>query len=206
MAATASAMVPVPMPLLSTVTVLVPLGPAMVIVPAPKEANVSAHVVPVGLITECAEASCVTVKLRLPGSALDPEVAVTVEEELDALVVVQAVGWVRASAAVRSASKRVLTARYAAASDCVAASWVLSRVCGFASTCINWLMIVPVSIPEIRPVLKLMPAMSVPQLSGWFVGRSAGCYLAGSAQQLQDALRRLVGLGEHRGAGLGQDL
>ena len=147
---------------------------------APYAASVPTHGVGFVVTIEWFAAIRSTLKVSAPGVADVPAAAVTEVDELDALAAVHVAGFWTASAAARRASKRVLMARYAVALACVLESWFFSRVCGFASTCISWLISAPVSIPETRPVLTLMPAMSCPPesgsraIEGWARGEGGG--------------------------------
>src|SRR4051812_11112081 len=96
----------------------------------------------------------------------------------------------------------------------LAVLWLVSCCSGSRSTCISWLMICVVFRPEMRPSMAPMAA----PFPGWSVranghgadregpprGRSGQA--GRSAEELEHRLRGLVGLSQHRDAGLLEDL
>ena len=151
-------------------------------------------------------------------------VTTTLSEELVEVTGDQPSGLARASALVTSAATLALRSCMLLTAVSWVVTWVLRRLCGTASSCMSWEMMVAVSRPLARPPMLALPATAHSLLVrfGWrMVWHRAGaesldsrpglgvqlcCGSARSAEQGQDALGRLVGLRQHRGAGLGQDL
>src|SRR4051794_15876837 len=101
-----------------------------------------------------------------------------------------------------------------------ALTFCCSRSCGCCSSCMSWSMTSAVLRPLIRP--STLEVADMHQVLSASTSRSPCAGIADGAgpkadpirslrlelapQELQHLLRRLVRLGQHRGAGLGQDL
>src|SRR5690349_19355147 len=169
-------------------------------------------------VSRWVSAVCPTVKLSGPLTALLPAVALTRVLELVTFTGFQAVAFARSPALVVSEANAAFRSCNDFTLVCSVLSLALRLVWVWASTCISWEMIVLVSSPLTRPLTLAVDAighlLSSVELkirargeSGTqpSPGSTTACSV-GSAQQLQNALRRLVGLREHRGAGLRQEV
>src|SRR3954465_13470711 len=165
-------------------------------------------------------ATLVTLKRALPGRAAGPVVPpASVGAEDVPVVLPQADCLVMESGT--NALAAVCSAVISEFRPCIeltrvwlAVLWLVSCCSGSRSTCISWVMICVVFSPEMRPS---MAPMAVP-FSGWSIrangqgadregpprGRSGQAVR--SAEELEHRLRGLVGLRQHRDAGLLQDL
>src|SRR6478735_5314265 len=155
-----------------------------------------------------------------PGPAAPVAATATFVSELVAETAVNPPGLTRSAALVASAATLVLSAWRSETTDFSEATRDLSRDCGAASSCMNWSTIAavsrplpsplmladPIAVPSRRsaPVGPVVPGGSRrPRPARHQVGESS---LSRSAEEGQHALRGLVGLRQHRRAGLGQDL
>ncbi len=95
-----------------------------------------------------------------------PVPVVTETDAFDEVVVsgAQAAGFVNASALLRSSATLVLRVCSVVTSDWSVETRVLSLVCGAASSCMSWLMMVVVSSPLESPLM--LPSFLLPQEMG----------------------------------------